>query len=136
MTSTSIADRAAGCLVGAFVGDALGLGPHRYYNRDELRSVAERGAYDEKDFTRRLDEELLPKLDGEAFADPSGGAVLHVISGGGQNVSQVCLTGALVGAQVGLSGIPPRFISGLAKGQEIVAIAGKVASSITGQTKP
>ena len=31
------ADRAAGCIVGAFVGDALGLGPHWYYDLDELR---------------------------------------------------------------------------------------------------
>jgi ADP-ribosylglycohydrolase len=112
MTSTSIADRAAGCIVGAFIGDALGLGPHWYYNLDQLRrdfgewidgytaprthakyhrgmkagelsqtgiimllllrSVAQRGAYDEKDFTQRLDDELLPKLNGEAFAGPGG----------------------------------------------------------------
>jgi ADP-ribosylglycohydrolase len=37
-----------------------------------LRSVVERGGYDEPDFTRRLDEELLPKLNGEAFAGPGG----------------------------------------------------------------
>ena len=29
-------DRAAGCVVGAFIGDALGLGPHWYYDLDEL----------------------------------------------------------------------------------------------------
>src|SRR5207237_7641752 len=41
-------------------------------------------------------------------------AVLHAINGGGQNMSRACLAGALVGAQVGLSSIPPRFIDGLA----------------------
>ena len=107
-----IADRAAGCIVGAFIGDALGLGPHWHYVLDELRrdfgdwidgytapkpgakyhagmragelsqtgiimklllrSVAESGTYDGADFTRRLDEELLPKLNGEPFAGPGG----------------------------------------------------------------
>lgn len=106
------ADRAAGCIVGAFIGDALGLGPHWYYDLDELRrdfgpwidgytaprpgakyhagmkagelsqtgiimlmllrSVAERGTYDEADFTRRLDEELLPKLSADPFSGPGG----------------------------------------------------------------
>src|SRR5678816_1603317 len=112
MAEPAIQDRAAGCIVGAFIGDALGLGPHWYYNLDQLRrdfgewidgytaprthakyhrgmkagelsqtgiimllllrSVAQRGAYDEKDFTQRLDDELLPKLNGEAFAGPGG----------------------------------------------------------------
>ena len=106
------ADRAAGCIVGAFIGDALGLGPHWYYDLDELRrdfspwidgytaprpdakyhagmkagelsqtgiimlmllrSVTERGTYDEADFTRRLDEELLPKLSADPFSGPGG----------------------------------------------------------------
>ena len=35
--SSNLADRAAGCIVGAFVGDALGLGPHWYYDLEELR---------------------------------------------------------------------------------------------------
>ena len=109
---SSIADRAAGAIVGAFIGDALGLGPHWYYDLDELRadfgdwidgytapkpharyhagmkagelsqtgiimllllrSLAECGTYDEADFTRRLDEDLLPKLNGEAFSGPGG----------------------------------------------------------------
>ncbi len=98
--------------MGAFIGDALGLGPHWYYDLDEqrrdfgewidgyrdpkpdakyhrgmkagelsqtgtimlllLRSIAERGDYDQGDFTRRLDEEFLPKLNGEAFGGPGG----------------------------------------------------------------
>jgi ADP-ribosylglycohydrolase len=109
--SLSHAQRAAGCIVGAFIGDALGLGPHWYYDIDELRqrygswitgytdprpghyhegmkagdlsqtgiimhilldSLVARSGYDEADFCRRLDEELLPKLTGEAKAGPGG----------------------------------------------------------------
>jgi len=351
-SSSNHADRAAGCIVGAFIGDALGLGPHWCYDLDELRrdfgpwidgytapkpnaryhrgmkagelsqsgiimrmllqSVAERGTYEQADFTRRLDDELLPKLSGEPFNGPGGytnqsvrqawharviekkpwadaggnadtseaaervsilaaafagqpylaarhaldcclltqtdslvaqqsvgfacvlaalvrgdalderlshklmdlvssgelpfvartpivaaadsagpslgfsspdalllpswvaqaahdpdlriepawkvslvygmscainfvlpgayylaarfagdfeNAVLHAINGGGQNMSRACLTGALVGAQVGLRGIPERFIQGLDGGQEIVALTQKVAAS-------
>ena len=32
-----IQNRAAGAIMGAFIGDALALGPHWYYNLDELR---------------------------------------------------------------------------------------------------
>ncbi|OYW31241.1 MAG: hypothetical protein B7Z47_01595, partial [Chthoniobacter sp. 12-60-6] len=56
-------------------------------------------------------------------------AILHAINGGGQNMSRACLTGALLGAQVGLSGIPKRFISGLVDGAEIVTLAKQVAAS-------
>jgi ADP-ribosylglycohydrolase len=37
MPDTTIRDRAEGALMGAFIGDALGLGPHWYYDLDELR---------------------------------------------------------------------------------------------------
>jgi ADP-ribosylglycohydrolase len=50
-------------------------------------------------------------------------AVLHAVNGGGQNMSRAMLTGALVGAQVGLSGIPQRFIEGLTDGPEIIDLA-------------
>ncbi|MGC1479486.1 MAG: ADP-ribosylglycohydrolase family protein [Chthoniobacterales bacterium] len=109
--SPEIADRAAGCIVGAFIGDALGVGCHWYYDLDEqradygpwidgyttpkpgryhdglsagdlsqtglimkllLRSIAENGGYDEDAFTRVLDGELLPALNGEAKAGPGG----------------------------------------------------------------
>jgi hypothetical protein len=33
----SIRDRAAGAVIGALVGDGLGLGPHWYYDLAELR---------------------------------------------------------------------------------------------------
>jgi len=37
MTSANIYDRSAGAIMGAFIGDALGLGPHWYYDLTELR---------------------------------------------------------------------------------------------------
>jgi ADP-ribosylglycohydrolase len=37
MADKTIQDRAAGAIMGAFVGDALALGPHWYYNLAELR---------------------------------------------------------------------------------------------------
>ena len=53
-------------------------------------------------------------------------AVLHAINGGGQNQSRAILTGALVGAQVGLSGIPQHFLEGLENSAELVALARKL----------
>lgn len=106
-----IQDRAAGAIIGALIGDALGLGCHWYYNLDELhrdygnwingyttpsvnryhggmkagqlsqsglifvmllRSVVEHKEYQVKDFTRRLDEELFPLLDGTPANGPGG----------------------------------------------------------------
>ena len=37
MANITIQDRAIGAIMGAYIGDALGLGPHWYYNLDELR---------------------------------------------------------------------------------------------------
>jgi ADP-ribosylglycohydrolase len=109
--SISLHERAAGAVIGALVGDALGLGPHWYYDLQEmrrdygtwisdytdpkphryhsgmkagqisqagiiqvmlLRSVVECQGYDEKDFCRRLDEELFPQLDGKPNGGPGG----------------------------------------------------------------
>ena len=109
--SSIVADRAAGCIVGSLIGDALGVGPHWYYDLEEqrrdfgpwidgytapkpgryhegmragelsqtglltaglLRSVAARGGYDEADFARWLDTDLLPRLDGTPKAGPGG----------------------------------------------------------------
>lgn len=111
MSQLQLRDRAVGALMGAFVGDALGLGPHWYYDLDQLRrdygdwitdytdpkpgryheglkagqlsqagflleltlrSLVERGGYDEPDFCRRLDEELFPLLDGTPVCGPGG----------------------------------------------------------------
>jgi len=57
------------------------------------------------------------------FADDFESAVLHALNGGGQNMSRACLTGALVGAQVGLSNIPERFVNGLENHSELVKLA-------------
>ena len=57
------------------------------------------------------------------FADNFESAVLHAINGGGQNMARAMLTGAMVGAQVGLSGIPQRFIDGLEQGEELLTLA-------------
>ena len=104
-------DRAAGAVMGALIGDALGVGPHWYYDLGEmrrdfgtwitgytnpkphryhgalkagqlsqagiittmlLRSVVEKGGYDEADFCRRLDEELFPQIDGRPMSGPGG----------------------------------------------------------------
>jgi ADP-ribosylglycohydrolase len=111
MSNPALQDRAAGAMMGAFVGDALALGPHWYYDLAELhrdygawitdytdpqpgryhaglragqlsqsgfiltlmlRSLVECGRYDEADFCRRLDEELLPLLDGTPPSGPGG----------------------------------------------------------------
>jgi len=37
MPKTTIQDRAAGAIMGAFIGDAMGVGPHWYYDLAELR---------------------------------------------------------------------------------------------------
>lgn len=62
------------------------------------------------------------------FADDFESAVLHAVNGGGQNMSRAMLTGALVGAQVGLEGIPERFLDGLENGRELLALARKIGT--------
>jgi ADP-ribosylglycohydrolase len=60
------------------------------------------------------------------YRDDFASAVLHAINGGGQNMARACLTGALVGGQIGLSGIPQRFIDGLENHTELVSLAKKL----------
>lgn len=60
------------------------------------------------------------------FHDDFESAVLHAINGGGQNMARAMLTGALVGAQVGLEGIPQRFIDGLERGAELLGLAKRI----------
>ena len=109
MSDNQIRNRAQGAILGAWIGDALGLGPHWYYDLAELRrdygewiddytdpkpgryhdgmkagqlsqsgfiltlmvrSLIEHGEYDEKDFCRRMDQELFPFLDGTPVSGP------------------------------------------------------------------
>lgn len=57
------------------------------------------------------------------FQEDYESAVLHAVNGGGQNMSRAMLTGALVGAQVGLEGIPQRFIAGLRGAERYLPLA-------------
>lgn len=67
------------------------------------------------------------------FSDDFESAVLHAVNGGGQNMSRALLTGALVGAQVGLEGIPARFLDGLENGKELLALAGRIGDARAGR---
>ena len=58
-------------------------------------------------------------------------AVLTAVNSGGQNLARASLTGALVGAMTGLSGIPERFIKGLEDGDKWVSIAKQIAAQST-----
>jgi ADP-ribosylglycohydrolase len=64
------------------------------------------------------------------FANDFESAVLHAINGGGQNMSRAMLTGALVGAQVGIEGIPERFLAGLENGKELLGLAKKIGAHV------
>lgn len=57
------------------------------------------------------------------FPDDYEMAVLSALNGGGQNQARAMLTGALAGAQVGLSGLPERLVNGLLRSTELVAKA-------------
>ncbi|WP_269524108.1 ADP-ribosylglycohydrolase family protein [Coraliomargarita parva] len=63
-------------------------------------------------------------------------AVLHAVNGGGQNQARAILTGALVGATVGLSGIPQRFIEGLNQKDAILKQARKLAEAASTEPLP
>lgn len=64
------------------------------------------------------------------FADNFELAVLNAINGGGQNMARAMLTGALVGAQTGLSGIPKHFLTGLVRSDELLKQAHLLADQI------
>lgn len=64
------------------------------------------------------------------FHDDFEAALLHAINGGGQNQARAMLTGALVGAQVGLGGIPKRFIDGLENSHQLLELAGALAENV------
>jgi ADP-ribosylglycohydrolase len=64
------------------------------------------------------------------FHDDFESAVLHAVNGGGQNQARAILAGALVGAQVGLSRIPRRFVDGLVEAASLCRLAQELASSL------
>ncbi len=61
------------------------------------------------------------------FRDSFENAILTAINSGGNNLARGTLTGALSGAQTGLSGIPRRFITGLKDHEKWVDLAIKIA---------
>jgi len=62
------------------------------------------------------------------FHDDFESAVLHAVNGGGQNQVRAILTGALTGAQTGLSGIPQRFLDGLEHIDKLREMAAELAA--------
>lgn len=61
------------------------------------------------------------------FRDDFESAVLHAVNGGGQNQVRAMLTGALVGAQTGIGGIPQRFLDGLEDGPALRRLEERLA---------
>jgi ADP-ribosylglycohydrolase len=61
------------------------------------------------------------------FHDDFEGAVLNALNGGGQNQARCILTGALVGAQVGLPAIPKRFLDPLEHGSTLIDLARRLS---------
>jgi ADP-ribosylglycohydrolase len=57
-------------------------------------------------------------------------AILHVVNGGGLNQARAILTGALIGAQVGFSQIPRRFVTGLDDYEALCTLANKLATRV------
>ncbi|MBS3971406.1 MAG: ADP-ribosylglycohydrolase family protein [Erysipelotrichia bacterium] len=64
------------------------------------------------------------------FSHDFESGVLHALNGGGQNQVRAMLTGALIGAQVGLSQIPKRFIDKLVQKDDILDIAKKLTQHL------
>ena len=64
------------------------------------------------------------------FHDDFESAVLHAVNGGGQNQARAILTGALAGAQTGISGIPQRFLAGLEDSADLCRLAERIAARI------
>jgi len=71
------------------------------------------------------------------FPDDYESAVLQAVNGGGQNQARATLTGALVGAQTGLAGIPKRFLDGLEEAGKLMGLAAGLAAQVsTGEAAP
>jgi ADP-ribosylglycohydrolase len=63
------------------------------------------------------------------FRDDFESGLLHAINGGGQNLARAMLTATLIGAQVGFSNIPQRFVDGLAEKEALSALCDTLAES-------
>lgn len=61
------------------------------------------------------------------FRDDFESGVLHALNGGGQNQVRAMLTGALIGAQTGITRIPKRFIDGLTGKDELLSRVTRLA---------
>jgi ADP-ribosyl-[dinitrogen reductase] hydrolase len=59
-------------------------------------------------------------------------AVLSAINSGGNNMARATLTGGIVGAMVGLEGIPEKFIKGLNQSEKYIELARQIASFAVG----
>ena len=66
------------------------------------------------------------------FHDDFEQAVLHALNGGGQNQARCILTGALAGAQTGLSAIPRRFFTPLENAPELMGLANQLGQLAEG----
>lgn len=66
------------------------------------------------------------------FSDDFEGGVLHALNGGGQNQVRAMLTGALIGAQTGIDGIPERFIEGLTEKESLLSRVHALAALSSG----
>ncbi len=66
------------------------------------------------------------------FSDDFENGVLHALNGGGQNQVRAMLTGALIGAQTGIGGIPARFIDGLSDAEALLSKAQTLAALAPG----
>lgn len=64
------------------------------------------------------------------FAGDFESAVLNAVNSGAQNLARTMLTGALVGAMVGIEGIPKRFVDGLDRAQERLHLARRIAAQV------
>lgn len=64
------------------------------------------------------------------FAGDFEAALLNAVNSGGQNQARAMLTGALVGAIVGIDGIPKRLFDGLDRAPERLALAGAIAVGV------
>jgi ADP-ribosylglycohydrolase len=63
------------------------------------------------------------------YPDDFEAGILAAINGGGNNMARAALTGALLGAMNGLSGMPERFIKGLENHEYILELAEIISRS-------